>query len=187
MGEHGLNMKLAPYNASLASPLIVSQPGVIPQGKICRHAVNSADLVVTFFKAAGIAPPWKLHGRDLGPLLREPARADWDHPTLMTFTGARYGSDTKQIPTGKDAEYNGVPWWVMLRDGQYKYVRYLIAGETEEIYDLRADPEELRNLAGEASWQPLLKRLREKAIAELRRTEAGFADAMPATASMVRE
>jgi arylsulfatase A-like enzyme len=57
LGEHGLNMKLAPYDASFASPMIVSRPGTLPQGKVCRHPVSSADLVVTFFKTAGIELP----------------------------------------------------------------------------------------------------------------------------------
>ena len=35
----------------------------------------------------------------------------------------------------------------MLREGQYKYVRALIADEIEELYDLSQDPEELINLA----------------------------------------
>ena len=33
MGEHGLRMKFAPYDASYLSPLIVSMPGAIPAGR----------------------------------------------------------------------------------------------------------------------------------------------------------
>lgn len=33
MGEHGFRTKLAPYDANYRSPLIVSRPGTIPQGK----------------------------------------------------------------------------------------------------------------------------------------------------------
>src|SRR5262249_50641309 len=36
MGEHGMRHKLAPYDASYRSPLIVSMPGTVPAGKVCK-------------------------------------------------------------------------------------------------------------------------------------------------------
>lgn len=187
LGEHGFNHKLAPYDANIASPLIVSQPGTFPAGKLCRQPVNSADLVATLLNATGVAVPWKLHGRDLTPLLKDPAAATWDHPVLMCHSGRRYGADTRAIPTGDLlTETEGVPWWVLLRDGKYKYIRTLVAGEPEEIYDLDADPEELQNLAADPKNRQLLESLRARCIAELRRTEAGFVDAMPPTKAMAQ-
>jgi arylsulfatase A-like enzyme len=183
MGEHGLNSKLAPYDASYASPLIVSRPGTIPQGKVCARPVNSADLVATFFSTAGLPRPWTMHGHDLTPLLLDPANGAWDHPTLMTHTGRHYGSDTNDLSRAAN-EDQGVPWWAMLRDGRYKYVRYLIPGEVEELYDLQADPEELKNLAPDPAHAERLERLRVRTVDELRRTEAGFAGALPPASTM---
>ena len=57
-------------------------------------------------------------------------------------------------------------------------------GEIEEVYDLDADPDELTNLATHKNFQSLLGRLRQKAVDELRRTDAGFVDTMPQTAAM---
>ena len=54
----------------------------------------------------------------------------------------------------------------------------LVAGEMEEIYDLAADPEELKNLALRQENRALLADLRAKTIAELRRTSAPFAGAI---------
>jgi len=68
----------------------------------------------------------------------------------------------------------------MLRQGQFKYVRPLIANELEELYDLRADPDELRNLALSPQYRKTLNQMRTAATAELRRTRAGFVDGMPA-------
>ena len=67
----------------------------------------------------------------------------------------------------------------MLRKGNYKYVRPLNANDLEELYDLRKDPDELTNIAAKPEHQNRLKSLRAAAIAELRRTGAGFADRMP--------
>ena len=105
----------------------------------------------------------------------------------MTHTGRKYGADTDSQPD-KESLYQvgNIPWYVLLRDGKYKYVRYLVEGEVEEMYDLEADPEELTNLATKKDSQKLLRSLRQKAIDELRRTHAGFVDTMPQTAAMKR-
>lgn len=180
LGEHGFNQKVAPYDATVASPMIIRWAGKIPEGKVCRHPVNAPDLVDLFCRTAGVNLPWKTHGRDIRPLLKTPEMSDWDSPMIMTHTSRNYGADTHAIPTDESlTSSSGVPWYVLLRDGQYKYVRTLVAGETEELYDLDADPEELTNLAFRKEQSSRLVRLREKAIAELRRTDAKFVDSLP--------
>ncbi|MCH8830152.1 MAG: sulfatase-like hydrolase/transferase, partial [Planctomycetes bacterium] len=44
-GQHGFRHKLAPYDATIRSPLIVSMPGTFPEGKVCRHPVGGVDIV----------------------------------------------------------------------------------------------------------------------------------------------
>ena len=67
----------------------------------------------------------------------------------------------------------------MLAEGRYKYVRNLIEGELEELYDLNKDPEELNNLALKPRHAKRLAGLRAKATEELRRTKAPFVETMP--------
>ena len=55
---------------------------------------------------------------------------------------------------------NGIPWWVSLRRDKYKYIRWLVPGEIEEMYNLEEDPEELVNLALEAEYHELLAEMR---------------------------
>lgn len=182
LGEHGFNQKVAPYDATVASPLIISWPGRIPQGKVSKHPVNAPDLVDLFCRTAGVTVPWKTHGRDIRPLLANPERTDWQSPLLMTHTARNYGAETDEIPTDERlTAAGGVPWYALLRDGQYKYIRTLVAGEMEELYDLAADPEELTNLATRPEHAARLRDLRAKAIAELRRTDAKFVERMPPT------
>ena len=184
LAEHGLNQKIAPYDASIASALIFAQPGVIPEGKVCRHPVNAPDLMNFICKSAHVDIPWKTHGRDISPLVKTPESAEWNSPMLFTHTGRKYGSDTAPIPTTDSEDLYIVgktPWYVMLRQGKYKYIRTLVADETEELYDLDADPEELVNLVFQSAHEHQLNSLRQLAINELKRSDAPFADSMPST------
>ena len=76
-----------------------------------------------------------------------------------------------------------VPWWISLLDGRHKYIRTLVKGEVEELYDLDNDPQELVNLAMNPAYREKLERLRAAMIAELRRTDAGLVENLPPTAT----
>jgi len=181
MGEHGFRTKQGPYDANYRSPLIFSMPGTLPRGKVVHHCVSGPDLVVTLFAQAGLPLPWKMHGRDLTPLLKDPSRA-WPYPVFYELTGDRFGSDVTRIvtETPEKAVHNNVPWYFALREDGWKYIRYLVPGEIEELYDLTGDPEELTNVVGRPENRQRLERMRKQAVAELRRTEAGYADRLPA-------
>ena len=183
-GQHGFRHKLAPYDATIRSPLIVSLPGKLPEGAVCPTPVGGADLIPTFFRFADVELPWKMHGHDLTPLLRDP-RASWPHAVLMALTARRYGSDTNIVPTDpKKRDLSGIPWWVSLRQDRYKYIRTLVEGEIEELYDLQRDPEELTNLALDPEFASTVRQFRAATIAELRRTGAGMVDHLPAVAPL---
>jgi len=177
VGQHGFLDKHAPYDANIASPLVFSMPGTLPQGVTCDRPVSGVDLVPTFFRFAGIELPWAMHGRDLTPLLKDP-QAAWPHPALLVQTGDQFGDDTLHVPPPKGRP-DKVPWYVLLRQGRYKYIRTLVAEETEELYDLQNDPEELVNLALQAEYRTQLVQCREAALAELRRIEAGVVENLP--------
>jgi arylsulfatase A-like enzyme len=176
MGEHGMRMKIAPYDANYKSPLIISMPGAVAAGKVCPQAATAPDLVATFFALAGVKPPageFALHGRDLAPLLKDPAAA-WPHPCLYEHTGHDYGDDVAKVlkDDPKGATYQKVPWYTAIVHGGWKYVRYLQPGVPDELYDLGADPDELKNLAAEPKQAAKLADLRAVLAAELKRTAA---------------
>lgn len=184
LGEHGFNQKIAPYDATISSPMIISWAGKLPAGKVCKHPINGPDLIDYFCRTAGVTIPWKMHGRDIRSLLEDPETTNWNQPVLMTHTARNYGAETDMIPAPKDPALTaagGVPWYALLRDGKYKYIRNFVPGETEELYDLDADPEELTNLAVKPEFASQLVEFRQKAIAELRRTDAKFVDRLPKT------
>jgi len=179
-GQHGFATKLAPYDANIRSPLIISMPGTLPEGRVVEHPVAGVDLIPTFFSFAGIDLPWQMHGQDLTPLLKDP-QSDWPHGALTAFTARSYGADTHRIPDDPAEHYlNGIPWYVSLRQGSFKYIRTLVQNEIEELYDIDSDPEELTNLALDPSHRSRLRRLRADTLAEMRRTQWELVDHLPA-------
>ena len=178
-GQHGFRAKLAPYDANIRSPLLVSMPGTLPEGKVCRIPVGGADIAPTFFSFAGLELPWPMHGHDLTPLLKKPD-APWGHTTMLPFTADKFGADCDVVPLPPGNRHKtGIPWYVMLAEGRLKYIRTLEANEPEELYDLLADPEELTNLALDAKHAETVKKLRAAAIAELQRTGAKMVNSLP--------
>jgi arylsulfatase A-like enzyme len=173
-------MKIAPYDASYRSPLIVARPGRVAEAKVCRQTPNAPDLVATFFATAGVKPPDDLHGRDLTTLLKDPA-ADWPHPCLYEHTGHDFGDEVAKVlkENPKEAIYQKVPWYTAVVQDGWKYVRYLRPGVPDELYDLGSDPEELKNLIGDPKHAERLGRLRAALAAELKRTAAPAAMLAP--------
>ena len=173
-GQHGFQHKIAPYDANISSPLVISFPGRVPEGKVCTTPVGGQDLVPTLFKFAHVELPWEMHGRDITPLLQNP-EANSDHSVLIAYTARIYGSETRDLSQSTD-EGSNIPWWVSYRKHNYKFIKNMLPGEIEELYDINSDPEELINLAFYPEYRDELKQLKREMLAELRRTDSPFVD-----------
>lgn len=156
-------------------PLLVRWPGKTTPGGVCPHPVGIVDIARTVTSAAGVTPEWKMHGHDLAPLLKDPDR-EWKHPLLLEHCRWEFGSQTDR---GTGPALGNVPWWFSLRDGKYQYIRTLVEGEIEELYDLDSDPRQQRNLAIEPERRQLLRTFRQRLLEELRGTKAGMVDRLP--------
>lgn len=179
-GQHGCREKWMAYDANIAAPLIFSWPKGVTAGQICHEPVTGVDIVSTFHSVAGVKPAIELHGRDLTPLLEDPNRTLKD-PALLTHTARVYGEKfLNDIRQGTFVGQGVKPGYIMMRDGQHKYIRHMQADTIEELYDLQRDPLELNNLAIDANFAARLKRLREKAAAEVRKKNGEFVDLLPA-------
>jgi arylsulfatase A-like enzyme len=179
-GEHGYAQKGGPYDANLRMPLIIRAPGNSLRGQVCRQPVTIADVPPTLLGFAGVTLPWKMHGHDLRPLLTAPDSST-NRPILMENFGLRFGDETVRGITGPDgALLNGrLPWWLLLRQGRFKYIRTLVPDEIEELYDLESDPDELRNLALDPAYHADLEKWDARLRAELQRTDAGLLANLP--------
>jgi len=105
----------------------------------------------------------------------------WNAATnRISFTSDKFGADCDRVPPPPGNRHKaGIPWYLMLVEGRFKYIRTLEANEPEELYDLQADPEELHNLASDPAQAARLKKLGAAAIAELERTGAKMVHSLP--------
>jgi N-acetylglucosamine-6-sulfatase len=137
LGEHRLEDKGAAYEEAIRVPLLVRGPSVA-QGVRRSQMVLNNDLAPTFASWAGIKPPDFVDGRALSPLLSTRRVDSWRTAFLVEH----------KSPANEFASLNGIPAYDAVRTEDYLYVEYS-TGE-KELYDLSADPYQLRNLHANA-------------------------------------
>jgi arylsulfatase A-like enzyme len=154
-GAHGLPYKgPAMYEEVIRVPLVISWPGRIRTAR-SDALVNLIDLLPTLCDLTGVPAPNGVDGLSLRPILEQHAPEVRD----MVF-GEYYGKQAWRVPIR------------MVRTARWKYVRYLRYGE--ELYDLAADPGELRNLAREPGAGSERTRLARELDDWIRRTGDPF-------------
>jgi arylsulfatase A-like enzyme len=149
-GEHRVPQgKVRLYEPSIRVPLLIRAPRM-PKGVQRRQPVGNVDLAPTILDFARATPGRKEDGMSLVPIMKNkryfPGRA-MDLETYFT-------PDTTEDPEDPPLNYQGV------RTDRYLYAQYG-TGE-KELYDLRTDPFELQNQAGNpvfAQVQGALQRL----------------------------
>jgi N-acetylglucosamine-6-sulfatase len=143
-GEHRRFGKVWPYEESIRVPLVIRVPGGRTARTVEEVALN-IDIAPTIMDLAGAEPGLPPDGISLVPLFEGDRRSPRDR-FLVEFLG--YAPH--------------VPPYVALRTKRFLYVEYRNGGR--ELYDLRTDPFELRNLFGDRRRGPpatLVARLRE--------------------------
>lgn len=140
LGEHRLEEKSVPYEEAIRTPFLIRGPGV-PAGQETGQLVSNVDLAPTFADLITAEPPANPDGRSLEPLLSGTQPQEW-RGALLLESRARHR-----------------PIWSGLRTERYTYVEYE-TGETE-LYDLKADPYQLRSIH-ESADPALVSELSEK-------------------------
>jgi arylsulfatase A-like enzyme len=145
LGDHGLFDKRFMYEESLRMPLLVRWPAVVRPGSRTEAMALNVDFAPTFLEAAGVTVPASMQGRSLLPLLRGEVPGDW-----RTAIYYRYYHDPGQHNTR--AHYG-------VRTSAHKLIYYWKKNQWE-LFDLRTDPAELRNLYGQPDQEGITAELR---------------------------
>jgi len=148
------------HESSIRVPTAFHGADFIGGGQL-QELVSLVDLPPTLLDAAGLEVPAEMQGRSIMPLVRGETD-DWPEEVFVQISEAqvgravrtqrwKYGVDAPNKSGGRDA-------------GSDRYVE-------QYLYDLQADPYELRNLIGLQSHEPVTEVMRERLIRRM--LEAG--------------
>ncbi|MBT8396371.1 MAG: sulfatase [Gemmatimonadetes bacterium] len=147
LGERGYAGKWLPYEQSIRVPLIVFDPRGQDrlQGSRPSMPVLNIDIAPTLLDLAGVEVPAIMQGRSLAPFLAGETPADWREVFFVEHL-----FEHPEIP-----KHEGV------RGERFKYARYFEQVPVyEELYDIRDDPLETRNLSTDPDYGNLLEEMR---------------------------
>jgi arylsulfatase A-like enzyme len=139
VGAHGLYCKGIPaFDEGVRVPLIVRWPeGIEDPGRVIDEYVTLCDFAPTFLEAAGVEQN-PTHGASMAPFFKSSDVPGW----------------TQEFHT----QMNGVEYYYTQRASQTKEWKYVFNGfDWDELYDLRNDPYEMKNLTNDPACQDIKK------------------------------
>jgi arylsulfatase A-like enzyme len=147
LGDHDWFDKRFMYEESLRMPLLVRWPDQVKAGSVSANMVLNVDFAPTLMDAAGLKAPADMQGRSFLPLLKGERPKDWR--TSMYYRYYHYPMDHKVQP------HYGV------RTEQYKLI-YFNKIDQWELYDLKKDPHEVKNIYADLAYADKVKELKEE-------------------------
>ena len=149
LGENGWFDKRWMYDVSMQAPLLIRWPGKIKPGSIASSMVQNIDFAPTMLDVAGTNVPAWMDGISLKPLLtgqqKTLARKN------LYYHYYEYPIDHHVIP------HLGV------RGERYKLIYFYTVNEWE-LYDLKTDPAEQKNLIASPAHKAILQQMKNELL-----------------------
>jgi choline-sulfatase len=153
MGEHGLWWKNCVYEQAARVPLIVSWPERWKGGQRRAGACSTVDLVRTLAELGGTRAPDDWDGTSMTQWLDD-SKLPWKDRAVSQYYG-----------------HNIASGFAMLRTGDWKYVYHSAPDASHpaerELYNLKDDPGEFRNLAKEPAHGSRVETMHAALVNEL--------------------
>lgn len=154
IAAHGFIYKMDTccYQELANVPFIIRVPGLTERGAVSRSLVESVDILPTLIDLLGLPGLKGLHGNSFRKILSDPNTSFRDRVFI---------------------HWNG-PSFITF-DGRWKYALHT-RSKIDELYDLKEDPGEMKNLAQEAKFTEILKKKRQEIFSWLQETGYPYAD-----------
>ena len=140
-GAHRFNQKTVLYEESVRIPLIVRWKGKTASATSDKLVNTGVDILPTMMDCAGIEQPEELPGSSFLPLALGQPVGHWREYLVAQNNMSQTGVVDGLKPTMEGR---------MVRTDRYKYCLYAHGNRREALYDLREDPLETVNLAGDS-------------------------------------
>ena len=152
-GEHGMVDKRTAHEPSIRVPLVVRYPALTKTPKVIDQQVLTLDFAPSIVDLCGLEPISGIHGKSWKPLVQGRDK-DWRKAWYYEY------NYEKQFPYTPNVR--------AIRTDEWKYIRYPTGDGSpdkhmEELYNLKADPDETVNLIQE----PIFRRKANELRAEL--------------------
>jgi N-acetylglucosamine-6-sulfatase len=154
LGEHGLIDKRNAYEESIRVPMLAYSPGWIAPGSKIATLLRNIDIAPTILDLAGVRSERQMDGRSVVPALR----------------GQSMPADEFLYEYYWEYAFPQTPTTFALRSDQYKFVFYHGIWDTQELYDLQADPRERRNLVNAPEHKQRVEQMRARLFDRLEST-----------------
>jgi arylsulfatase A-like enzyme len=146
LGEHGWFDKRFIYEQSLKTPFIMRYPGVIKPGGKINELVANIDWAPTLLDAAKVPVPKDMQGASFLPLLKNGKTAGWRKAVYYHYY---------EFP-----EPHHVYPHFGIRTERYTLVKFYGPSSSWELFDLKKDPDELKNIYADPSSQKIVAELK---------------------------
>ena len=130
MGDHGLKDKRTAYEESMRIPLLVRFPKLARKGALEDADVLNIDFAPTILDYAGVEIPKEMQGRSWRKLLATGDATDWRKAIFYEYFESAGAAPTLQA----------------VRTSEYKLVKYPNHPDWTQLFNLKEDPYEMRNL-----------------------------------------
>lgn len=147
LGEHGWFDKRFMYEQSLRTPLLMRYPGQIPAGTTIDALVQNLDFAPTILDYAGVHIPNDMQGESFKNLVSGKTHK-WRDAIYYTYY---------EYPS-----IHMVKRHYGIRTKQYKLIHFYYDVDEWELYDLRKDPQEMKNVYQDPSYTVVRKRMNKK-------------------------
>ncbi|MGH9837525.1 MAG: sulfatase family protein [Blastocatellia bacterium] len=136
------------FENSIRVPLLARWPGTVKPGTVINEVVSNLDTFATMLGMLGLPLPPNVtqEGADFSPLLRGQKIAGWRDAFFAQF----------------DLHNTGLAFMRMIRTPEWKLVRHHFTSFLDELYDLRNDPGETKNLYNDAQHQAVREQLQQR-------------------------
>jgi arylsulfatase A-like enzyme len=168
LGEHGWFDKRFMFEESYRTPLLISWPGVTKPGSVNSDLVSNLDFAETILDMAGVKVPSDMQGMSMVPILRGKTPGNWRKEHYYHYYEYPAVHSVKR--------HNGIS------TERYKLIHFYHDIDEWELFDLKTDPMELKNVYNDPSYAKVKADLHKR----LDKAMEKFGDSMELARSYIR-